>query len=362
LGLLHPALVALVWITHVFARSSWASLVTPPVPPMVVAACYALIGAGVAVASGGWSPPRWRRTLAAAAGLVLFAAWHVGATRPPPDLVVTALDVGQGDAILIQSPGGRTVLMDGGGEPGAQRAGWDIGLMRVVPALRRAGVRRLDIVLLSHPHEDHVGGLPAVVENFPVGIVLDPGVPHPSPSYLRLLRITEAGRIGYRKARQGQDVDLGGGTRLSILYPPEFPPTLDGDPVHARSVIARLTHGRFAMLLAGDIEAPVERHLVDRGVRLQSQVLKVGHHGSKTSTTPLFLSYVRPRVAVISLGAGNSFGHPHQSTLDALAAAGAVVRRTDLDGAIRITSDGATFEVETARATGGRGARRARFH
>jgi competence protein ComEC len=276
--------------------------------------------------------------------------------------VVTVLDVGQGDAILIQSPGGRTVLMDGGGELGAQRAGWDIGLMRVVPALRRAGVRRLDIVLLSHPHEDHVGGLPAVVENFPVGIVLDPGVAHPSPSYLRLLRIIEAGPIGYRKARLGQDIDLGAGTQLSILYPPEFPPTLDGDPVHARSVTARLTHGRFAMLLTGDIEAPVERYLIDRGVGLHSQVLKVGHHGSKTSTTPLFLSYVRPRVAIISVGAGNSFGHPHQSTLDALAAAGVVVRRTDLDGAIRITSDGTTFEVETTRATGGRGAGRARFH
>ena len=361
LGLLRPALAVLLWITHVFARSSWAALVTPPVPPVIVAAWYALLGGGIAVASGGWNLPRWRRTLAATAGIVVFSAWHLGAIHPPPVLIVTALDVGQGDAILIQTPGGRTVLIDGGGEPGAARSGWDIGQMRVVPALRRAGVRRLDIVLLSHPHEDHVGGLPAVMENFPVGLVLDPGVPHPSPSYLRLLRMTEAGRIAYRKAREGQRIDLGAGTWLSILYPPEFPPTLDGDPVHARSVMARLTYGRTAVLFAGDIEGPVERYLVDRGVLQQSQVLKVGHHGSKTSTTPLLLAHVRPQIAVISVGAGNSFGHPHQWTLDALEAIGAVVYRTDHDGAVRVTSDGSTLRVETTRATEQRGAGRARF-
>jgi competence protein ComEC len=350
LALLRPGLAALLWITGVFARTPWTTLVTPPVPPSVAAACYVVLGGGVALASGSWRPPRWQVTCATAAGLALFAAWYVGAVRPPPGLVVTALDVGQGDAVLVQSPSGRTVLIDGGGEPGGPRGDWDVGRMRVVPALRHAGVRRLDVILLTHPHEDHVGGLPAVVENFPVGLVLDSGVPHPSPSYLRLLRMTEAGRIAYRKAREGQTVELGSGVRLSILYPPDFPPTVEGDPVHARSVMARLTYGRAGVLLAGDIEGPVERYLIDRGAVPQSQVLKVGHHGSRTSTTRVFLAQVRPQIAVISVGAGNGFGHPHQSTLDALAAMRIAVYRTDHDGAVRLTSDGATFRVETTRA------------
>lgn len=357
LALLRPALAGLIWITSVSARMRWSTLVTPPASLIVVGAWYALLGGGVALASGAWRPPRWRRTLAAAAALAIVAAWHLDAVRPPPGLIVTALDVGQGDAILIQSPAGRTVLIDGGGDPGGSRNGWDVGQMRVVPALRRAAVRRLDILVLTHPHEDHAGGLPAIVENFPVGLVLDPGVPHPSPSYVRLLRMIEAGRIPYRKAREGQTVDLGGGARLSILYPPDVPPTLDGDPVHARSLMARVTYGRAAVLLAGDIEAPVERYLIDRGAVPQSQVLKVGHHGSKTSTSPRFLSQVRPQIAVISVGAGNSFGHPHQSTLDGLTALGVAVYRTDHDGAVRLAIDGATVRVETARRRGAGDAR-----
>jgi competence protein ComEC len=280
----------------------------------------------------------------------VLALWWTQATRPPAFLVVTALDVGQGDAILIQSPGGRTMLVDGGGEIAAGRGGWDVGRMRVVPALRRAGVRRLDAVMLTHPHEDHVGGLPAVLENFPVGLVLDPGIPHPSPSYTRLLQLVEAGRIPYRTARAGMRVDLGGGVVLTILYPPNPIPVFPGDRVHAGSVVGRLAYGQTVALLAGDAEAPAERLLVDGGVELTSQVLKVGHHGSRTSTTPAFVTRVRPTYAVISVGADNSFGHPHQVTLDTLAAAGVTVLRTDRDGAVRFTSNGFEWRVSAARA------------
>ncbi len=359
-SLFRPALSLLLWISGRFGSLPWATMVTPPVPAAVAAASYGMLGGVIAISSGSWRPPRWQRITAAAFGLFILTAWYATEVRSPPGLVITVLDVGQGDAILIQSPAGRTALVDGGGEVGAERGGWDIGLMRVVPALRRAGVRRLDAVLLSHPHEDHVGGLPAVVENFPVGLVVDPGVPHPSPSYTRLLRMIEAGRIPYRQAREGQSIDLGLGARLTILYPPDPAPELDGNPVHARSVMARLTYGRTAVLLAGDIEGPVERFLVDRGIVLASQVLKVGHHGSKTSTTPMFLAQVKPQIAVISVGAGNSFGHPHPATLDALAAARVSVYRTDRHGAVRVTSDGTTVRVETARRVADREANDAR--
>ncbi|MDR7486502.1 MAG: DNA internalization-related competence protein ComEC/Rec2 [Armatimonadota bacterium] len=350
LGLLRPGLDAVLWLGTQFGSLSWATVPTPAVPASVAAFFFVLLGGAAAAGSGMWLTSRAQRISAAATALVACAMWLGSATQPPPALVVTALDVGQGDAILIRSPSGRAALVDGGGEIGAERAGWDVGRRRVVPALRRAGLQRVDVLLLSHPHEDHVGGLPAVVENFPVGLVLDPGVPHPSPSYARWLRLIEAARIPYRIARAGVLIDLGGGVRLAILYPPDPIPDLDGDPVHAGGVVARLTHRGAALLLTGDAEAATERFLVDRGAPLASQVLKVGHHGSRTSTTRAFLDRVRPQMAVISVGADNVFGHPHPATLQALSDAGVVVYRTDLDGAVTLTSNGAGWHAATARA------------
>lgn len=352
LTVLRPGLLALLWIGARFGDLSWATLPTPPVGATMAVALYAILGIALAIAAGSWRPSGGQRAGAASAAILAITIWYATASAAPSVLTVTVLDVGQGEAILIQSPSGRSALVDGGGELYAERSGWDVGRMRVVPALRRAGVRRLDVVLLSHPHEDHVGGLPAVVENFPVGLVLDPGVPHPAPSYVRFLRLIEARKIPYRQAREGLQVDLGAGARLAILHPTgtaDSPLALDGDPVHARGVVARLTYGRTAMLLTGDVEAPVERLLMERGAPLTSQVLKVGHHGSKTSTSPEFVARVQPKVAVISLGADNAFGHPHPMTLGVLAAAGAAVYRTDRDGAVRITSDGTTLRVSTVR-------------
>ncbi len=349
LTVLRPGLVALLWIGARFGDLSWAMLSTPPVGERMVVVLYVILGTALAIAAGSWRPSRGQRAAAASATILVIALWYATASAAPSVLTVTVLDVGQGDSILIQSPSGRSALIDGGGELYAERGGWDIGRMRVVPALRRSGVRRLDVVMLSHPHEDHVGGLPAVAENFPIGLVLDPGVPHPSPSYLRFLRLIEARKIPYRQAREGLQVDLGAGARLAILHPTDPPLALDGDPVHARGVVTRLTYGRTAMLLTGDVEAPVERALIARGSPLASQVLKVGHHGSKTSTSPEFVARVQAKVAVISLGPDNAFGHPHPMTLDVLAASGVMVFRTDRHGAVRITSDGTTLRVSTVR-------------
>lgn len=349
LVLLRPGLQVVLWLGQWFGTLSWASMPTPPVSGEVALLFILMLLAGAAIGSGAWAPSRGVRLTAAALAVLALGVWYGQASQPPPLLTVTVLDVGQGDAILIQSPAGRAVLIDGGGEVGPTRSGWDIGRMRVVPALRRAGVRRLDVMLLSHPHEDHVGGLPAVLENFPVGLVLDPGVAHPSPSYIRLLRSVEAGRVPYRSARAGMLIDLGAGVSFTIIHPPEPIPALDGDPVHAGAVIARLALGQAAMLLTGDAEAAAERHLLDRGALVVSQVLKVGHHGSRTSTSPTFVAAVRPSIAVISVGADNSFGHPHPATLQTLADAGVTVYRTDRHGAVRLTTAGEAWRVSTAR-------------
>jgi competence protein ComEC len=348
-----PILDAILWMGQTFGSLRWAAVPVPPVPAWTAALAMGVLGATAALLSGTWRPGRAPAIAAGAVVVLVAAVWLAGAATPPPHLTVTMVDVGQGDAILVRSPSGRAMLIDGGGEPGTRSAGWEVGRMRVVPALRRAGIRRLDVVMLTHPHEDHVGGLPAVLENFPVGLVLDPGVPHASPSYARLLRLIEAGRIPYRLARLGMLVDLQAGAALRILYPPEPAPLVGGDPVHARSVVARLTHGAAAMLLTGDAEAPVERFLLDHGAAIASGVLKVGHHGSRTSTTPAFVARVAPRVAVVSVGAGNPFGHPHPATLETLERAGVTVYRTDRHGAITLSSGGDRWQVTTTRAEQG---------
>lgn len=349
LRLLLLPLEVVLWIGSSFGALAWAAVPTPPVSSVSCAVLFLGLGGWVAVLSRYWQPSRAQLLTGVGVWVCALALWYAAALRPPSGLVVTVLDVGQGDAILVQSPSGRAVLIDGGGNAGGDRAGWDVGSMRVVPALRRSGVRRLDAVLLSHPHDDHVGGLVAVLENFRVGLVLDPGVVHPAPAYARLMSISEARRVPRRAAREGLDLDLGSGVGLTVLHPPDPIPLIEGEPAHAAALVARLTYGSTAALFTGDIEAPVEQHLLDRGAVLDSQVLKVAHHGSRSSTTPAFLERVRPGIAVVSVGVDNRFGHPHPVTLAALEGAGATTYRTDRDGAVVLRSDGTRWQVTTMR-------------
>jgi competence protein ComEC len=285
-------------------------------------------------------------------GLLVWG--QVAEALTPRRLTLTMLDVGQGDAILLRGPSGQTMLIDGGGEIEGRPTGYDVGLRRVVPALRRLGIRRIDIVMLSHPHEDHVGGLVAVLQNFSVGTVLDVGMPHPGPSYVQFLRLVEARRIPYQLARRGMRLDLGDGVSLSILHPQE--PLFQGTPSDANnnSIVGRLTYGRVSILLTGDAEGLVEAQLLDLGDDVQSLILKVGHHGSRTSTTPAFLDAVRPSIALISVGAPNPFGHPDAQIIQRLEDAGAAVYRTDLHGAITLATDGARVSVRTVHDAGRR--------
>jgi competence protein ComEC len=154
---------------------------------------------------------------------------------------------------------------------------------------------------------------------------------------MRLLRLVEAGRIPYRTARAGVVVDLGGGVALTVVYPPEPIPLVGGDPVHAGAVISRLTYGATAMLLTGDAEGPAEHYLLERGATLASQVLKVGHHGSRGATSERWLAELAPSEAVISVGAKNRYGHPAPEVLARLRAHGITVLRTDERGTITFT-------------------------
>lgn len=252
-------------------------------------------------------------------------------------LHVYQLDVGQGDAILVVTPNGRRMLVDGGPDP---RAVLD-GLGRHLPPWDR----RLDVVVLTHPDLDHVGGLPTVLERYDVGWILDPDLPAESPdaAFWAEVRQAEAARVVRAAAGGRIELDPAAGVAADVLWPPE--PRLGGTAAAANdnSVVLRLVYGRTTALLTGDIEAPAEAALLAAGSRLDAQVLKVAHHGSATSTTADWLAAVRPALALVGVGAGNRYGHPDPGVLERLGPA--VVRRTDRDGEIEVLSDGREWWV-----------------
>ena len=249
------------------------------------------------------------------------------------------LDVGQGDSELLLS-GNTTILIDAGETEMGER---------VVADLRRLGVTRIDLLVATHSHSDHIGGMQEVLAAFPVGKVLDAGVPSSSPVYGHFLNEIDKKRISYMAAEQGQTIDLDPSIRILVLSPPE---QHFGDDPNANSVVLRITYGAISFLYTGDMGGEAEEALVRTGYPLDAQILKVGHHGSEYATSKAFLARVRPEVAVIEVGKDNPYGHPHQATLENLSAAGAAIYRTDLDGTIRVRSDGTSYSVTTENGGG----------
>jgi competence protein ComEC len=257
------------------------------------------------------------------------------------DLALHFLDVGQGDAIALRTPGGHWVQVDAG--PANWRS--DAGRRVVVPWLRRQGARRLDLAVVTHAHADHLGGAGAVVEAFDPPVVLEPGAMVGDPLYLDFL--AAAGERGRRwvPARDGQRFELDG-VRLTVLHPdPAWPGW--GLDLNEDSVVLLLEYGCFRAVLTGDAGQPVEARLLGRVGPVT--LLKVGHHGSRTASGDAWLDELRPRVAVLSAGAGNRYGHPAPATLARLARRGTGVWRTDRDGTISARTDGRTLTIRAGR-------------
>lgn len=244
-------------------------------------------------------------------------------------LCVVFLDVGQGDAIFVQSPAGVQLLVD---------TGRDQSVLRGLGDVMDFGDREIDHLLLTHPDADHIGGAVDILERFLVSQVIRTENESDTELWKATERQIEAEEAKVTMARRGQVFDLGGGVKLEILFPDIDPTEMESNTA---SIVARLIYGDTAFMLTGDSPKSIEEYLVlVEGEHLKSDVLKAGHHGSRTSTAELFLAEVDPKYAVVSAGADNSYGHPHVEVTDLLFNYGVETYSTAESGNVIFWSDG----------------------
>ncbi len=341
-------------LEHVLGAARWVAafhaamepLWRIPDPPSWSAVLFLAGLAAVALAvRATW---RWRAPALALflSGLVVVL-WHPF----PPKLVageleLTAIDVGQGDGLLLATPEGRLVLVDGGGIPvfGTRRKPkLDPGEDVVSTYLWTRSIRRVDVVAATHAHEDHIGGLPALIENFRPSELWLPR-PADAPAWETLRQAAARAGVAVRERHAGEEFDWGGAAWRILSPPADHVPAPRG--INDDSLVIQVLHGRHTFLLTGDVERMMEWRMVDSGLLRPADVLKVAHHGSRTSTTVEFLGAVQPVFAVISNGSQNSYRFPHREVLSRLDAVGARVIRTDESGLVQFRTNGRRIEVE----------------
>lgn len=347
---LSPVSEAAGWIAHLSAaaivessklvdRMPWVSARVPPPAPIVIGSYYA----GVAAAL--FFPQRWQR-LAGQTCVAVMALLIVTGARPrhdPPGLRLTMLDVGQAEAMVLQVQQ-HAVMIDTGGSPfGA--SGVYIGPRVVEPALWARGVTSLEALLLTHGDPDHTGGAVAVLDDFSPSALWQ-GIPVPRAMSLQdvLARASASGAV-VSERHAGEELRIAD-ARIVVLHPPV--PDWERQKVrNDDSVVLEVIYGDVALLLTGDISAEIERAIAPRLVSARTRILKVAHHGSRTSTSRELLDAWRPQIAIISCGRANPFGHPAAEVIARLEAAGTRIYRTDLDGEITVDTDGQHVVVGT---------------
>jgi competence protein ComEC len=329
-----------------------------PTPPLWlgIAIGAALIATMILVAMARAS--RWWSGLAAGtlAVLLILLLWHPFAPEIAHNrLEMTVVDVGQGDSILLTFPDGKLMLVDGGGIPAFGHhapSQMDIGEDVVSPYLWDRSIGHIDVMVCTHAHGDHIGGLPSLLANFHAR-ELWTGANSENPAWCALRDKARKNGVRIVPLHRGQHFHYGG-AELEVLAP-----SLDYVPKEAPhnndSLAFRVTFGRHSFLLSGDIERQIEAELVEQGLVRKTDVLKVAHHGSKTSSTAAFLDMARPAFAVMSVGFENSYGHPHATVIQRFEELRTGVLRTDLDGLVTVSSDGRRLAIDMGRWSGALG-------
>jgi competence protein ComEC len=332
--LIQASIDGLLWMVQGFASVPGSRWMVKSPPAWQVVLYYGCLAAVV------WSATRWPRQLAGvvAATLLVLWAWSPRDLPEKGSARLTFLDVGQGDAAVFETSEGAVMLVDGGGLSDVI----DQGRAVVAPFLWNRGIRRLDLVVASHPQLDHIGGLASVLREFSVGEVWTNGVDRDIPFVRRLQAVTRAEHIPVR-AVTSEDVPIQlGSCRAHVLNPRHSPAAertkhaaLTGKHLNNESVVVRLVCGETAVLFTGDVEQEAQEHLVETRA-LAAEILKVPHHGSKGSLSELFLHAVNPQVGIVSAGYYNSYGHPAPAMLDLYRRLNIEVLRTDRHGAVTI--------------------------
>jgi competence protein ComEC len=334
-GAAHPMLVALDGVARSGASVPFGALAIAPT--LQGATLAGIATAALVVACVSYFPAR---AMLVAAAAFAVALWLPIFPRRSGELEMHLIDVGQGDAVALRTPHGRWLLVDAG----RSWRGGDAGRATVIPYLRRRG-GEVALFVLSHPHSDHVGGAATVLRSLHPGAYWDGAFAGTSEPYRESLEAARDARVHWERVRPGDTLRVDG-VFLRVLAPDSSWMAALDDPNEA-SVVLLAQYGTVRFLLMGDAEGGEERWLMENErAFLAADVLKVGHHGSSTSSGNDFLDAVRPELAVISVGAGNSYGHPDPGVIQALARHGAVVLRTDREGSVVVRTDGRSIDVE----------------